>query len=118
MPAMSPTGHSTAHCNAASSPTGCTALRKTDIVPARKSRRRETAPPKRMMLPGQMNLRGAGASKPERAEPGVYSFRDGSPPRLQHHVVPHVGKELCFGAIRVRRRENFFSGVGSILVGT
>ena len=51
---------------------------------------------------------GAGL-RPVRAEPVVDSFRDGRPARLEHHVVTHVGEELCFGAICARRCAYFLS---------
>ena len=57
------------------------------------------------------------ALQPVRAEPGVDSFSDGSPPGLQHHVVTHVGEEFCFGAICARRRKYFFSGMGAVIIG-
>jgi len=60
---------------------------------------------------------GASYLKPVRAEPGVDSFSDSSPPGLQHHVVTHVGEEFRFGAICARRRKYFLSGMGAVVVG-
>jgi hypothetical protein len=37
--------------------------------------------------------------KQSRCEPGVDSFGDCLPSRLKHHVVPHVGEDLCLGTV-------------------
>ena len=51
------------------------------------------------------------------AEPRVDSFSDGSPARLEHHVVTDVGEEFCFGAICACRCAYFFRGDRAVTVG-